>query len=263
MNDLNRDITLSILFLLVAFTATAQREIPPKPDAQTSVYDEADVLSQAEEQQLERKLINYADTTSTQIVIATINSLEGEYIGVYAAEWAHEWGIGQEEEDNGIFILLSEDDRKIWITTGYGIEGYLTDALANEIIDTVILPEFRSSSYYSGLEKGTSAIFQVLSGTYDSSGTRRTGSGTSPRFILLALFFIIMLVVFASNRKGGGKNGGRRRGGSLLDILVLSSLGRGGFGGGGLSGGGGLGGGGFGGGFGGGGFGGGGAGGGW
>lgn len=264
MSDLNRTLSLSLLFLFIAFTAMAQREIPPKPDAQTSVYDEADVLNQAEEQQLERKLINYADTTSTQIVIATINSLEGEYIGVYAAEWAHEWGIGQEEEDNGIFILLSEDDRKIWITTGYGIEGYLTDALSKEIIDTLILPEFRSSSYYSGLDKGTSAIFQVLAGTYEGSGNRRANSGTSPRFILLALFFIIMLVVFASNRKGGGKNGGHRRGGSLLDILILSSMGRGGFGGGSFGGGGlGGGGGGFGGGFGGGGFGGGGAGGGW
>lgn len=261
MKYLQRSFTL--LLILFAFVANAQRDIPPRPSDQTSVYDEADVLSPRQEQSLERKLINYADTTSTQIVIATINSLQGEYIGTYAAEWAHEWGIGQEEEDNGIFILLSEEDRKIWITTGYGVEEYLTDALSREIIETIILPEFREGNYYRGLELGTTAIFQVLEGSFESSGRPTRNTGASPGFIVLALIFIVFLIVLSNRNKRGGGRGGYRRGGGLLDIIVLSSLGRGGFGGGGGGGGFGGGGGGFGGGFGGGGFGGGGAGGGW
>ena len=263
MNNLLRNSLFSTLLVCFGFSAIAQRDIPPKPSLETSVYDEADVLISQEEQALERKLINYADTTSTQVVIATIESLQGEYIGTYAAEWAHEWGIGQAGEDNGILVLLAEEERKIWITTGYGIESTLTDALSKQIIESIILPEFRSGSYYEGLNQGTTAIFEVLDGTFE--GTRpSSGEGASSRFIILGLIFIVFLVILSSKNKRGGGRGGYRRGGGFLDILVLSSLGRGGFGGGSFGGGGGFsGGGGFGGGFGGGGFGGGGAGGGW
>ena len=177
-----RHLILFMAVFLTAFGSYAQRDIPPKPSLETSVYDEADVLNTSEEKNLEQKLINYADTTSTQIVIVTINSLEGEYIGTYSAEWAHEWGIGTAEEDNGILVLLSEEDRKIWITTGYGIEGFLTDALSKEIIDQVILPAFRSGSYYQGLDQGTTAIIEVLSGVYEGTPQRGRYCGRSGSF---------------------------------------------------------------------------------
>lgn len=254
---------LLILCFFVFQNTLAQRDIPARPSEQTSVYDDADILAAGQEQQLEQKLINYADTTSTQIVVVTINSLEGEYIGTYAAEWAQEWGIGQAEEDNGLLILVSKDDRKVWITTGYGLEEYMTDYRSKQIIEDIILPEFRNNNYYGGLDKGTTAIFQVLEGTFQDT----RGEGPNPIPISVVVMFILFIVILVSlartNRRGGGNGPGGRRmaGGSLLDIIVLSSLGRGGFGGGG--GGFGGGGGGFGGGFGGGGFGGGGAGGSW
>lgn len=258
------------LFTFLIFTAFSlagysQRKIPPKPSEETSVYDGADILTASEEQMLEQKLINYADTTSTQIVIATIESLEGEYIGMYAPEWAHEWGIGQAAEDNGLLILVSENDRKIWITTGYGLEEYLTDFRTKDIIENIILPEFRNNDYYGGLNEGTSAIFQVLNGTFKGTPQQQAQGtqGIPIQLLILGIIFLVFIVSLARKNKNGRGPGGRRGvGGSLLDVIILSSLGRGGFGGG--SGGGfGGGGGGFGGGFGGGGFGGGGAGGSW
>ena len=255
-----------VLVLLCTVSQTyAQRDIPPKPEGNTNqkaIYDYADVLSAVEEAQLENKLITYSDSTSTQIVIATIESLEGEYIGTYSAKWAQEWGIGQAKEDNGLFILLARDDRKIWITTGYGLEEYMTDFTTKEIVDTIIIPEFKAGSYYSGLDKGTTAIFQVLDGTF--KGTRQSNKPKEgfPVGVVIFIIFVIIVISLANKRNGrGGKNGSNRSGASLLDVIILSSMGRGGFGGG--SSGGGFGGGGFGGGFGGGGFGGGGAGGGW
>ena len=269
MLQLKRTIFTSLLFIL-AFSAIgfSQKKIQPKPKVQTSVYDQADILSVDQEKILEQKLINYADTTSTQIVIATIKSLDGEYIGLYAPKWAHEWGIGQAKEDNGLLILMSETDRKIWITTGYGLEQYLTDANTKDIIENIILPEFRNNNFYGGLDKGTTAIFKVLNGTFQGSPSKGKGEGGIPiQLLILGVIFIIVLVsISRKNRNNDGKGPGSKRGfgGSLLDVLILSSLGRGSFGGGSSRGGGGLGGGGgFGGGFGGGGFGGGGAGGSW
>lgn len=260
---------LFIGFFLCYTSAEAQLNIPAKPKEQTSVYDGANVLNATEKSRLEQKLIRYADTTSTQIVVATIKDLNGEYIGTYAAEWAQVWGIGQSDKDNGLLILLSEGNRKIWITTGYGLESYLTDFKSKEIIDGIITPEFKRGDYYAGLDKGTTAVFQVLDGTYKGVPKGKSSNEGSPFPLAIVVFiiFIIIVSLFKKN-KGGGKNGGRRSGtGSLLDVLILSSLGRG-FGGGSSgggfgSGGGGFGGGGFGGGFGGGGFGGGGAGGSW
>ena len=135
-----------LFFLVFSGFIYAQRDVPPKPAEETSVYDEADILSSSEESQLEQKLVNYADTTSTQIVIATISSFQGENQSDYATKWAQEWGIGQSAEDNGLLVIVAEEDKKIWITTGYGLEEYMTDAKTWQIIQQVILPEFRNGS---------------------------------------------------------------------------------------------------------------------
>ena len=243
----------------------AQFTIPEKPSFQTSVYDYAKVLSDSEKQQLEEKLVRYSDSTSTQIVVVTIDNLKGEDIGILAPKWGHEWGVGQAKEDNGVFILLSKEDRKIWIAPGYGVEDKLIAGTTGEIVRNVIVPEFKAGSYYNGLDKGADAIFDVLKGKYKGSRKNGMKNGVSPFVILLVLFVIVLIIVSSvkGNGKGNGRGGGMMRSPSLLDIIVLSSLGRnsgGGFGGGfgGSSGGGG-----FGGGFGGGGFSGGGAGGSW
>ncbi|TYP77356.1 TPM domain-containing protein [Aquimarina intermedia] len=262
--------TIQLLFLvflgfLFFNSGYGQREIPKIPTQQTAVYDEAQLLSAGEAQQLEQKLVRYSDTTSTQIVIAIIVSLEGENIGLYAAEWAHEWGIGQEKEDNGVFILVAKNERKIWITTGYGVEEKLTDFNTKTIIDQIITPQFKNGNFYSGLDMGTTAIFEVLAGTFE--GTRKKDAPNFPIAQIIILFFVFLIIIRAIAKgnkggKGGGNRGHRSTTGSILDAIILSSLGRGGFGGGGGFGGS-SGGGGFGGGFGGGGFGGGGAGGSW
>ncbi len=259
---------IAILFFQVAF---GQFTIPKKPTLQTSVYDYANLLSASQKSILEQKLISYSDSTSTQIVIATIETLEGEDIGVLTPKWAHQWGIGQAKEDNGVFILLANKERKIWISPGYGVEHKLTAGLTGTLVRNVILPEFRKGDYYAGLDKGTYAIFEILNGTYKNDAPAESGEGGFPSIFIIIIIFVFLLIVFSKKNKGGGGNG---RGGfkdnstaaDILNAIILSRAGRGGFGGGSFGGGsssGGFGGGGFGGGFGGGGFSGGGAGGGW
>lgn len=256
-----------VLCLGVNMSIYAQFKIPPKPEFQTSVYDYINLLSSNEKQALEQKLIKYSDTTSTQIVVAIIGSTEGEYINYLGAQWAEKWGIGQEKEDNGIFILLARNDRKIGINTGFGIEEYLTDALSKRIIERNIIPYFKQGDYNGGLNSGVDAIFEVLTGTYE--GTRKSEDSGFPIivFLFLLIVFIILIIALSKHKKNNNNNSGERKQGmSILDAIILSNMGRGsysskssgGFGGfgGGSSGG-------FGGGFGGGSFGGGGASGGW
>jgi uncharacterized protein len=259
-----------LLTSLLVLPAAGQFEVPPKPPAgqQTSLYDYIGLLAAGEKSSLEQKLIRYSDSTSTQIVIAIIASTDGEDIQFLGAQWGHAWGIGQEKEDNGILVLLARDDRRIAINTGYGVEEFLTDALSKRIIERVILPEFRNGDYYAGLDKGSDAIFQALTGQFTAPPKTNTGQEFPFRALLPFIIFLIIILILASRKnKGGGGNRGRRgRGMDIWDMIILSNMGRSGsrgkFGGGGF-GGGGFGGGGFGGGFGGGGFGGGGASGGW
>lgn len=256
---------LPLVFFFFNAIGYSQFDIPKKPSFQTSVYDYADILNETEEELLKQKLIRYSDTTSSQIVIITIEDLKGEDIGILTPKWGHEWGIGQEKEDNGIIILLAKNDRKIWISPGYGLEHKLTAGINGELIRTVILPEFKKGNYYLGLDKGTSAIFEVIKGTY--KGTRKSNENNTGPMIVFFIFFIILLIIIfknKNNRNNGGSGGfGGGRGPDLLDVIILSNLGRSGGGFGSGSSGGGFGSGGFGGGFGGGGFSGGGAGGDW
>ena len=260
-----------ISFLILFFgifniqNAFGQFNIPEKPSFQTSVYDYANVLSQDEKSQLEQKLIKYSDTTTTQIVVITIESLQGEDIGILTPKWAQTWGIGgTEKNDNGVLILLAKAERKIWISPGYGLEDRLTAGIGGEITRNIIIPEFKAGSYYNGLDKGTNAIFDVFKGKY--KGERKRADKDKGFPILPIIIVIVFIILFIVRSKNNGGNSGNRGGGfNLLDMIVLSSLGRsggGGFGGGGF-GGGSSGGGGFGGGFGGGGFSGGGSGGSW
>ena len=267
--------TAWLLFLFISLllpqAGFAQFDIPPKPELQTSVYDYASLLSASEKQQLEQKLINYADSTSTQIVVAIVPTIKGENIGLLTPKWAQEWGIGgTAKEDNGVFILLAQQERKIWISPGYGVEDRLTAGEVGEMTREVIIPEFKGGDYYNGLDKGTDAIIKMLAGKYKADAKpsgKGEGSGGGAGVLVLIVIIIIVISVISRRGGGGGRGGGfgggrnNDIGSSILTGMLLGSLGRssgGGFGGGSSGGGGG-----FGGGFGGGGFSGGGSGGSW
>lgn len=235
------------------------------------VADEAELLSPSEEDALSRKLSAYEDTTSTQIVIVTIVSLDGVAPVDYATEIGRTWGVGQEGQDNGVVILVSRDDREVFIAPGYGLEGAIPDAIAARIVRNTLVPNFRQNQYYAGLSAATDQLVAAAAGEFESVARDRDSDGGGGGLNYANIFILIIIAYFflssaSRGGRGGGGHGGkryRRRHGGPPIIIWGGGFGGsgGGFGGGG---GGGFGGGGFGG-FsgGGGGFGGGGAGGGW
>ena len=260
-----------IVFSFVSIHAQLDKDgYPLKPDFATSVYDNAHVLSPTQKASLEQKLIHYADSTSTQIVVLTVKSLGGKNINYYAAQMAHRWGIGDKEKDNGVLLLIAKDDRKLAIQVGYGMEHLLTDAMSRRIIELVIIPHFKKGNYYNGIHAGTTAMIEVMAGEYVNDSEPEVEGSIIPLLIMI-LFFIILFIILTKANKDRDNHRGKKstRTDSLLETIILSRGGRGGFGGGGFgsggfgSGGFSGGGGGFSGGFGGGGFGGGGASGGW
>lgn len=256
-------IVITFFVSLLAIQSYAQYEIPKVPSIkeQTSLYDYGKVLTPQQQNELKQKLINYSDSTSTQIVVITIPSLQGEDISLLGPEWGQRWGIGQKDKGNGVVILMAVQERKIGIYPGYGAEVQITAGQGGELIRNQIIPEFKKGDYYAGLNAGVNGVFEMLTGNYRADKARMEGDNEIGGFICLALVIILFIAIgfMNKNKKGNGGNrnsGNRNFAGDLMDLIVLSSLGRGSGGGGGFGSGGGFGGGGggFSGGFGGGGF---------
>jgi len=245
------------LLLLLPFIAAA-KEVPPAPNPPRLVSDFAGILSSDEVQMLEQKLTAYDDSTSTQIAIVIEQTLDGDDVFDYSLRLATAWGIGREGKNNGILIYVAIADRKLWIQTGYGTEGFLPDALAKRIIERIITPNFRSQNYYQGLNMATDAIIQLGNGEYVNEDAGQGGNLPLPVIVIFLVIFILIMIIIGKGGGGGNKRGRYDSGGGGW---IMFGPGFGG-GGGGSSGWGGGGGGGFGG-FGGGDFGGGGAGGSW
>ena len=261
------------LFLFTSFLAEA-KQIPAKPNPPRLVNDYAGVLTSAEAQTLERKLVAYDDTSSTQIAIVIERSLEGDDAFDYSLRIAESWGIGRKGKDNGVLFYIAIDDRELYIQNGYGVEGFFTDALAKRVIENILKPAFRQNQYYEGLNQATDVVIMAGRGEFenDQDGRRDAQGGIPAILIIVALLIGIVLISSFFNDEDDDDGGYYRGGRYDMDDYPRRRRrrGRGGWiffpgtGGGwpGSGGGGGFGGGGFGG-FGGGGFGGGGAGGSW
>ncbi|MHA6249501.1 TPM domain-containing protein [Pontibacter sp. CAU 1760] len=249
---------LYLSFCLFSLSVFAQdSDFPPRPNPPRLVNDLANMLSAEEEQALEQKLVNYNDTTSTQIAIITLTSIGDYDANQYAAELGERWGVGGNENDNGLIILIAKNERRVAIQTGYGMEAYVPDAIAKRITENTLKPNFKQGNYYKGLNDATNLIIGLASGAYQSDPTATNGEGEGGPSVLFIVLIVMLIVFIISKRGGGGGRGGRRYARTLGGPVIVP----GGFGtfrsGGGMFGGGG-GGGGFGG-FGGGSFGGGGA----
>lgn len=252
---------LSFLVLILCFQwVGAQYTIPPKPKVLYPVYDEANLLSASEKQQLNDKLIKFSDSTSTEIEVIIIQSTKGEDINFLATQFGEKWGIGQKETDNGFVFLIAAEDRKMSIQQGRNVEQYLTASVAGQILDYIVTPNFKKGLYYEGINRGTEAMMEAVQGKFKPL-TQKESKGEGLTFadmLIIGFFiFIVFAFLFRNNNRGGGGNGddddvllskrGRRNfpGGFFP---FPGSFGGGGFGGGGFGGGGGGGFGGFGGG---------------
>lgn len=232
-----------IIFLLFSFCAFAQIEkiIPAKPNPPKLVNDFANALTPEQIDALERKLVAYDDSTSNQIVVVTIQTTGDYAIDDVALGILRNWGVGNKEKNNGIVILAAIQDHKVWIATGYGMEGSIPDITAQSIIDNDILPNFRQQNYYRGFDAATSSIFKAAAGEYKApEGYAQRGKGTGISLGKIIVLLIILFFVINMFGRGGGGGGFMSRRG-YGPIIFPGSFGGGGWG---SSGGGGFGGGG-------------------
>jgi len=197
------------IILLIGFQVSLfAQNIPERPVPAKLVNDLADVLSDNEEYQLESQLRKDMDSTSTQIVVVTIKNIGSYEISDIALKILRDWGVGQKGKDNGIVILAAMENRKIWISTGYGVEGALPDLLTKKIIDSYIKPNFKKGDYYQGFSSAISAIHAALNGEFKAD-PKSPGGDTTAAFIFLFILLIVIFLFFYIFSKVNNRNGGR------------------------------------------------------
>lgn len=192
-----------ILSPALLFSQSGDSVFPPKPTPAVYVHDYSGWLSEQQKSALEYKLRRYWDSTSTQIVVMIRPDLGDYDRATYAIELGQRWGVGGDKKDNGVVVLIKTEapDRGVFIATGYGVEGGLTDLRSGQIIRNVMAPYFRQQQYYEGIDEGVNAIFGALSGEFQSEPGDKASGKEGPIIFMLIVFGLIFVFVFISMRR--------------------------------------------------------------
>ena len=215
------------LFFCLGSLSVFAKDIPAKTDK--LVNDFANVLSSAERQNLEHKLVQFDDSSSNQIAIILDSSIGDASLEDYSNRVFAAWGIGHKKSNNGILIYAAINDKKVRIEVGYGLEPVITDIVCSKIIHDYIGPNFRAGNYYQGLEEASNILMklakkEINSKEFAKSKKTKEGRGLGSAIIVLIIFIFILVRIFGNG--GGGGSFGNFIGGTGLFMLG------GGFGGG-------------------------------
>lgn len=254
---------ISIALLIICVTILGAVDIP-RPTTEFFVNDFAGVIDEADKQTMMELGAALQRQTTAQVVVVTITTLGGEAIEDYSYRLANEWGIGQENDDNGVLILLAMEERESRIEVGRGLEGALTDGRTGRIQDTHMMDHYREGNYSTGLLEGYKAVVAIVYNEYGVeyegdlpqdilSGYEQTGNTSSSVTVIIFAFIIFLMIVpsfflrrrffgrrhhhndYCGGGYGGGFHGGGFGGGSGFGGGGGFSGGGGSFGGGGSS----------------------------
>jgi uncharacterized protein len=189
---------LFIFLILVSQAVFASDDFPSRSNH--LVTDYTNTLSPQEQNQLESKLVDFNNATSTQIAIVIMTSIGGYEVNDYAAQLGEKWGVGQKGKNNGILILLSMETHDVSIQIGYGLEGAAPDMLAKRIIENEMIPSFKQGDFYSGLEKGTNALMALVKGEFTADEYMNREEQIPWGIIGIVLMIIFISFAVGANR---------------------------------------------------------------
>ena len=185
---------LLVIPLLLISIFSFSVEFPARSN--TLVTDYTGILNDGQRNSLERKLVAFNDSTSTQIAVVIINTTGGLEIADYSVQLFNNWKIGQEKKNNGVLILVAKDDRKMWITTGYGIEGVLPDVVCKRVIENDLVPNFKQNNFYEGIDQATNTMMSIVIGEFAAEDYMNRGKKV-PWFPFVMFIVVLLIVIFS------------------------------------------------------------------
>lgn len=218
-----------LFFLFFLHGNIYSQNIPKPMDPPRLVNDFSGIFSSTQRSNLEEILLDYNDSTSTQIYVVVVDDLQGYAISDYAFKLGEEWGIGQKGKNNGAVILIKpkkgNSRGNVFIAVGYGLEEKLNDARIGRIIDNYMIPYFTMDDYYNGTQNAIFAMIKYLSGQFSADPEDEEPTAAD---IIMGIILIILFIYFM-NKIGGKGSSGK---GGFFPPIIGGGSGRGGFGGG-------------------------------
>ncbi|NLD21362.1 MAG: TPM domain-containing protein [Bacteroidales bacterium] len=231
---MNRKLLLFLASFLISFTSLAT--IPQRPNPPKLVNDFAGIFSYQELSQLEHRLVSFDDTTSNQILLVTVPSLDGQDEAVVANEIGEQWGVGDENFNNGIVLLIkpktNNEDGVVFIAVGYGLEGAIPDAIAKRIVELEMIPPLRENNdYYASVNAALDVLMPLACGEISVNDYYDSEDEGAAALFGFGFFFIIIFIFILGiiGKKGGGSgtnigSGSNGRKLNLWDIIILSQI---------------------------------------
>ena len=217
---------LAIIAVFIMSIESFAQSIPPKPNPARVVNDYANILEQQQVKDLSRKLYDFWDSTSIQMIVVIVPTLGGYESSEYAVKLHREWGVGDAEKNNGIVMLVKpkteEELGDAFISVGYGLEGDIPDAYAKHIMDLIMIPHFKNNDYYAAIDEGTTDLMRLAAGQ-ESEAVKTAKKEQTRDGWLYSIGLIVLIIVgarigaFSSDGSDGGSSsssgGGRSFGG--------------------------------------------------
>lgn len=214
-----------LILSIVCFSLISQAQtIPDAPNPPRLVNDFAGILDASQVNDLEQRLVQFNNETSTQIVVAIVTTLDGTEASDFAFKMGEKWGIGQKGKNNGILVLIKpkmdREKGKAFIAVGYGLEGVIPDAIARRIVDNEMIARFKQNDYYGGISSGVSVIMSLTKGEFTAEAYAKPK--IPARAIFIGILFIIIIIIVVS---GGNNNRNNSMGKDLPFWMLLGMLG--------------------------------------
>ncbi len=196
-----------LIFLVLAIILSVNIfavDIPERPNPPTLVTDMANIFSDDQRSQLERKLVDFFAATSTQIAVVTVNDLQGTEPSDFAFQLGEKWGVGSEKFNNGIVVLVkpktAESRGQVFIAVGYGLEGVVPDATSKQIVENEMIPQFKAGDMFAGVENATTVLIGLTKGEYNYQQYAKKSAKGSGGIIVIIVMVIIFSLIFRGRR---------------------------------------------------------------
>lgn len=184
---------------LLFFLGVALWAAPTFPELTGRVVDQAGLLTPDQERSLTELSKSIEDNSTVQVVVVTLKSLEGYDIADYGYQLGRYWKIGQKGKDNGLLIIIAPHDHKVRIEVGYGLEGEMTDAQANDLILSKMVPRFKQKDVYGGIKDVMDGIKDILAHEYTVEDQKK--SEHHNRFYWIAVAFIPFMIMALRSKR--------------------------------------------------------------
>jgi uncharacterized protein len=194
------------------------------PALKGRVNDYAQILSPATIQQLDNALSYFEQQESTQIVVLTVPTLEGDSLEDFSIRVAESWKIGRKKLDNGAILLVAKQEKKLRIEVGYGLEGKLTDLASSQIIRDVIAPQFKQGNFDQGVIDGVTAMMAAVKGEFDIKASppprKNTQNNDLGSLIMPLIIFFVVVGTLLHQKKAAAAAVGAI-GSPLVGLFIL------------------------------------------